>query len=129
MGEIARFLFHRSHFAPAKQVVKPGAFLPRNGQTSVFDIVGLQEVAVRRIGRRVGAARGKDPRGRGELTYADVTDVGLRFERDDVPPGHGNLVGWPSAGPNRKDRNKDVARSLAQRAVLVLHDDVPRRSP
>ena len=122
MGEIARFLFHRSHYASSKKAVKPGAFLPRNGQTSVFDIVGLNEAGIRRIGSEVGAIRGRDPRGRGELRHVDVTEVGLRFERDDRPLRHGNLVGWPSSGRNRKDRNKDLARGLAQKAVLVLHD-------
>lgn len=120
MGEIARFLFHRSDFAPAKKVVKPGAFLPRNGQTSVFDIVGLAESGIREIGESVGSHRGINPRGRGEITHVNVEDAGLRFERDDTPPRHGNLIGWPSEG-KRKDLNKDVARRLAMRAVLVLH--------
>ena len=121
MGEIARFLFHRSDYAPAKQIVKPGAFLPRNGQTSVFDIGGLAEPHVRDIGKSVGSHRGIAPRGLGEIAHVDVEQVGLRFERDDTPPRHGNLIGWPSGG-KRKDLNKDVARRLAQKAVLVLHE-------
>ena len=67
-------------------------------------------------------ARGINPRGRGELTHRDVDDVDLVFERDDSPPRHGNLVGWPSPDGTRKDLNKDVARRLAQKAVLVLHE-------
>ena len=122
MGEIGRFLFHRRHYAPSKQTVKPGAFLPSNGQTSVFEISGLREPDIRGLGTEVGSARGIAPRGRGELTYRDVENVGLLFERDDTPPRHGNLVGWPSADGTRKDRNKDVARRLAQKAVLVLHN-------
>ena len=121
MGQIARFLFHRSHYAPGKKVVKPGAFLPKNGETSVFEITGLGEHRIREIGGAVGSIRGIEPRGRGELTHVDVRDAGLRFERDDKPPRHGNLVGWPADEGERKDRNKDVARRLAQRAILVLH--------
>ena len=120
MSEIARFLFHRSDYAAVKKVVKPGVFLPRNGQTSVFDIVGLVEFRIREIGESVGLRRGIRPRGRGEVAYADIQEVGLRFERDDTPPRHGNLIGWPSDG-KRKDLNKDVARRPAERAVLVLH--------
>lgn len=122
MGEIARFLFHRRQYAPSKKVVKPGAFLPGNGRTSVFEISGLPEPDIRSIGKDVGLARGINPRGRGELTHRDVDDVDLVFERDDSPPRHGNLVGWPSPDGTRKDLNKDVARRLAQKAVLVLHE-------
>ncbi len=122
MGELARFLFQRGHYAPGKRVVKPGAFLPKNGHTSVFEIVGLPEQKIRKIGIAAGAAREREPRARGELTRANVRDVGLRFERDDVPLLHGNLVGWPSEDNRRKDLNKDVARRLAQTAVLVLHN-------
>ena len=122
MGQIARFLFQRSHYAPAKGIVKPGAFLPRDGQTSVFEIAGLSEHRVREIGIPAGAASQREPRGRGELTHANVVDVGLRFERDDKPPLHGNLIGWPSPDNQRKELNKDIARRLAQRAVLVLHN-------
>lgn len=121
MGELARFLFQRGHYAPGNGVVKPGAFLPKNGCTSVFEVAGLPEQSIREIGIAAGVARRREPRGRGELTRADVTDVGLRFERDDKPLRHGNLVGWPSEDNRRKDLNKDVARRLAQRSVLVLH--------
>jgi hypothetical protein len=121
MSEIARFLFHRRQYAPSKKAVKPGAFLPSKGHTSVFEISGLPEPDIRGIGRDVGSARGIEPHGRGELTHRDVKDTGLLFERDDKPPRHGNLVGWPSPDGTRKDRNKDVAKRLAQRAVLVLH--------
>ena len=107
MGEIARFLFHRRQYAPSKQIVKPRAFLPNNGQTSVFEISGLPEPDIRTIGIQVGSARSTEPRGRGDLTHQDVEDAGLLFERDDKPPRHGNLVGWPSADGRRKDRNKD----------------------
>lgn len=122
MGDLARFLFHRRQYAPSKLVVKPGAFLPRNGKTSVFEVAGLPESDIRGIGKEVGSARGREPRGRGELTHGDVEDAGLMFERDDKPPRHGNLVGWPSPDDGGKDQNKDVARRLSQKAILVLHN-------
>lgn len=92
MGDLARFLFHRRQYAPSKLVVKPGAFLPRDGKTSVFEIAGLPEPDIRGIGKDVGSASGREPRGR------------------------------PSPDDTRKDQNKDVARRLAQKAVLVLHN-------
>jgi len=84
------------------------------------DIVELAEDDIRNIGAEVGTARSKPPKGRGEFRYADVSDVGLRFERDDRPPRHGNLVGWPLEGPEVKARQKAIAVELSIRAVLVL---------
>ena len=121
MGLVARFLFQKRQYSPKKGIVKPGAFLPRVGQTSVFEISDLPEVDVRRIGAAVGMARGSNPLGRGQLGTRDVAAAGLRFERDDVPPRHGNLVGWPCEGEEVKARCKAIAAELAVRAVLVLH--------
>lgn len=121
VGVVARFLFQKGHYSSQKGIVKPGAFLPKNGQTSVFEVSGLEEEDVRLMGDAAGRTRGRSPRGRGELETSDVTAAGLRFERDDVPPRHGNLVGWPSHGKEVKARCKAVAVELAVRAVLVLH--------
>lgn len=121
VGVVARFLFQKGHYSAQKGIVKPGAFLPKNGQTSVFEISGLAEADVRLIGETAGTPRGRNPRGRGELGTRDVTAAGLLFVRDDVPPRHGNLLGWPSQGEEVKARCKAVAVELAVRAVLVLH--------
>ena len=81
----------------------------------------LAEEEVRHLGATAGEARSRNPRGRGELQTEDIALAGLRFERDNVPPRHGNLVGWPSEGEEVKARRKAVAVELAVRAVLVLH--------
>ena len=99
--------------------------MPKDGETSVFDIVGLDDPGIRAIGDAVGNARGKPPKGRGEFLMEDVVEVGLRFQRDDQPPRHGNLLGWPSEGPELKARVKAIAVALAVRAELVLHDQRP----
>lgn len=96
--------------------------MPRNGTTSVFDIKGLSHAAIETIGDSVGAARGKPPKGRGEFGYSDVEGAGLQFDRDDSPPRHGNLVGWPREGPELKARIKAIAVDLASRADLVLRE-------
>ena len=120
MAERARFLFQSNHFSKANEIVRPSAFLPRNGETSVFDIVDLEDADIRSVGDDVGVARGKPPKGRGEFQYDDAESVGLAFERDDIPPRHGNLVGWPDDGSELKARQKAVAVALSARAVLVL---------
>ena len=121
---MARFLFRSGDYSASNKAVRPGAFLPKDGRTSVFDIVGLDDRRVRRIGEEIGTLRGKSPHGRGEFRHADVETVGLKFERDDQPPRHGNLVGWPHEGPELKARAKAIAVALAARAVLVLHNRV-----
>ena len=121
MSELARFLFQRSDYSPSNRVVKPGAFLPKNGQTSVFDVDGSDFVSVGAIGEDVGRVRGPRLHGWGGFAHQDVTKVGLWFERDDEPPRHGNLLGWPPHGvPELKARAKAIAVELAARAELVL---------
>jgi hypothetical protein len=121
LKELARFLFDTGHYSPAQRVVRPGAFLPQNGKTSVFAINGLAEPAILEIAAMVASIRQKPAKGRAEVDIADVTAAGLRFERDDVPHRHGNLVGWPHDGLELKARHKAVAVKLAARAELVLH--------
>jgi hypothetical protein len=122
MAELARFLFQKGHFSRDNNAVRPGAFLPQNGQTSVFDIVGLATHETAALGDAIGQQRGKPPKGRGEFDYRHVTEVGLQFDRDDTPPRHGNLIGWPSEGPELKARWKAIAADLAVRATLVLRE-------
>lgn len=121
MSELARFLFQRGHYSRDNNAVRPSAFLPKNGETSVFEILGLEDLDIWKLAEDVGEIRGKPPRGRGEFTRADVGAVGLRFVRDDHPVRHGNLLGWPSEGSELKARLKAIAVALASRAVLVLH--------
>ena len=120
MSELARFLFQKGHYSRMNKAVRPGAFLPKHGLTSVFDIVDLDEAKIFEIGDAVGESRGKPPHGRGEFDQSHVIDVGLRFERDDTPPRHGNLVGWPSDGPEVKARSKAIAVALAAQTKLIL---------
>ena len=122
MSELARFLFPKGHYSRGNQAVRPGAFLPKDGQTSVFDIVDLDEAGVTEIGDAIGEHRGKPPHGRGEFDQSHVIEVGLQFERDDAPPRHGNLVGWPSDGPEVKARSKAITVALAARAQLILYE-------
>lgn len=120
MQEHARFLFSRSDYSQANDLVKPGAFLPSNGETSVFVVDGLNGADIRAIGNNVGVQRGRPPKGRAELSERVVVAVGLEFMRDDIPPRHGNIVGWPPAGPEYKARSKAIVLELSAEARLVL---------
>ena len=122
MSELARFLFQRSHYSPTNGALKPGAFLPKDGHTSVFDIIELDRTTIRTIGDGVGVTRSQALHGWGEFLHAHVTAAGLKFIRDDQPPRHGNLVGWPPDGPEHKAQAKAIAVALARKAELVLVD-------
>lgn len=76
VGVVARFLFQKGHYSSQKGIVKPGAFLPKNGQTSVFEVSGLEEEDV----RLMGDAAGRDPRTQ-PLGPGRVGDVGCDRRR------------------------------------------------
>lgn len=121
MAGLARFLFDRRDYSPANRAVRPSAFLPRDGKTSVFEVSELGAHEIVAIGASVAEGRGLAARGRGELLHRHVTEAGLRFHRDDRPFRHGNLVGWPLEGAECKARQKAISVALAACAVLVLH--------
>jgi hypothetical protein len=102
-------------------MVRPNAFLPYNGQTSVFVITDLDGPAVLALSEIAAETRGIAAKGRAEIDIADVLVVGLSFVRDDVPDRHGNILGWPTEGPELKAQQKSIALALAGRALLVLH--------
>ena len=87
----------------------------------MFEISGLVDAKVRDLGEVIGESRGIPPRGRGEFKESDVLAVGLRFERDDRPTRHGNLLGWPIEGPELRARHRAIAVELSARAALVIH--------
>ena len=103
---------------PAR-AVKYRAFMPRNGETSVFDVAGLPVPSVWQRGHEVGRASGRSLCGMGEVTYGGVQSVGLRVQNAEPPPRHANIVDWPP----EKDAQKVIAMDLAASAVLCLEAD------
>ncbi|MBK8980616.1 MAG: hypothetical protein IPM29_32330 [Planctomycetes bacterium] len=84
----------------------------KDGKTSVFRIGGLTDRSVLAIGKRqVGEKRGLH--GWGVFAARAVLDVGLRFEPDDDPPRHANIVGWPED----KEAIIEMAQDLSARAI------------
>jgi hypothetical protein len=126
---LARFIFSRSHFSPAKKVVKAPAFIPDPDdlQTSVFRIHELGEGQIRDIGADVGRTQNppRSPRARGEIEVRAVINVGLNVGvgldviPDKPPARHAEIVGWPR---DDKPRQLEIAKLLAAVARLVLHD-------
>lgn len=125
-AQVARFLFHRDHYAPSKAIARPRAFLPGpDGKTSVAEITNMSAEAVMALSVVVGRLRRRDAKAHAELDVSAVESAGLTFVRDDNPfERHGNLTGWPQdPGPIDKARRKHVAQTLSSASVLVLYDD------
>lgn len=119
----ARFLIRSNQFALSHQRVRPQAFYPskRDHRVSVFIIDGLEDPQIWYLGEEhVAKPQGRTVLARGELTGNQVSEVGdLRLNRDDHPPRHANIDGWPAD----KDEWKLLAQELAGMARLHARSD------
>lgn len=116
--EIAtRYIFNEKHFAATKKRVKYPAFMPRNGETSVFRIINLSSKKIWDIGKYVGSLGNRMLQARGDIAANDVFALELDIEPDTQKhPLHANIIGWPAF----KGKIKLVAIKLADKAQLHL---------
>lgn len=89
--------------------------MPKNGNTSVFQINGLSEVEVWSLGATAGGGRGI-PRARADILITDIESLQLTVSKDDSPPRHANIGNWPDS----KDERMLKAQELAKKATLKL---------
>lgn len=93
---------------------------PPDLQLSVFLVTSLPSMDVWELGKGVP---NKHPRpslyGKADITVGTVQDQNLKASRDDDPPRHVNIVGWPDYA-DAKDRIKSIAQELARYASLTL---------
>ncbi len=95
--------------------MKPAAFMPHRGETSVFRVDGLSNEEVWHIGLHfVGSTRREVLKGRADLQVADVHAIKLKVEPDITPhPRHANIIEWPE----EKHEQKMLAVRLANVAA------------
>ena len=122
--KLARYIFSARHFSREKLRVKAEAFMPSRGEVSVFRIDGLDEEAIWEIGNDVALKREQTLYARGDTKANDIRniqdeEIRLDIVRDEPPPRHANIVGWPE---NDKPRQKVLALQIAATASLVLKD-------
>ena len=112
---LARFVFHHSHIRSSDNSVKPAAFLPKDGMTSVFRISNLADQEVWEIGEHeVVPKRGRPLLGRADLSVFTVINNGLQVRPQEPPLRHANIVGWP----DEKSKQMLVAIELAASSQL-----------
>jgi hypothetical protein len=113
--DLARFVCHSSQLYADGSAAKPGAYLPRDGRTSVFRIVGLEAEAVRALGTT--HLRNPAPIAHAVSTAGTILDLGLELDPNNSPERHADIVGWPM----RKEEQRLFAVKLAQGAKLVRY--------
>jgi hypothetical protein len=115
---ICRYIFDKKHFAVSKGRVKYPAFLPPNGEISVYHVTSLSEKEIWDIGLRyVAEVSGRKLRGRGDLLVSDVFSVRLNVKLEkETHPRHANVSGWP---PHKGQRIL-IAKKLEGKACLVV---------
>lgn len=82
-------------------------------QTSVFRTSGLLDSEIWKIADKYTTRNFK---GRADVSVTGVESVNLMVERDDCPPRHANIIGWPK----ERDSQIAIARELAKLASLAL---------
>lgn len=109
-GLLARFALESGRLTDS--IVKPKLFEPNRAlELSVFRVDGLVRDQIRDLGDEVVEKHpsARKLHGWGEFPESAVQKAGLRVERDDDPPRHANIVGWPREPSERKQRQQILA--------------------
>lgn len=118
--ELARYLTSSSHFN--RVMVKPAAFLPREGETSVFRHGSEPRERLWQLANDY-AVGDRTLHGAAIFEARDVRAVLLNVEAIEPPPRHANIIGWPSSSLDpelARAEQKEQALVIAQRARLLL---------
>jgi len=116
---VTRYIFSKRHYAKERERVKYPAFLPKNGETSVFRIANLSDNQIWHIGEHdVAAISSRALHARGDIVASDVFDEDLEIKPDTRKHRlHANIVGWPLQEPHSM---RLIATNLAEKAQLHL---------
>jgi hypothetical protein len=116
---VARFITQKSYYRPSNRTVRHNAFMPnRDGETSVYRIIDLDDKEIFEIGHRFVADEMKKPlMGRADIMVSKILERDLRVEPDPKPhPRHANIVDWPED----ESKHKLIALEIAAEAELHL---------
>lgn len=116
---LTRFLTSSSHFSKVNNRVKYGAFMPHpiHLDLSMFRIQNLTSREIWETGEeQVANPSGRTVHGRADIKAMRITKCGIQINPDDDPPGHVNVIGWPS----EKSKQKAIAQELSANASLFL---------
>ena len=114
-ASLARFAVERGHLTPSgrRRLLRPNSSF----ELSVFYIDSLTFDEVCSLGIEVVKRRPEASQlyGLAVLDESAIYEVGLQLHRDDSPPRHANVIGWPQD----RQQLRFIAQQLASRAVMV----------
>ncbi len=110
---LSRFVVY-NRWIRADNTVRHIAFTPnKNGETSIFRISDISDKEVWNIGEHeVGMKQNKPILGRADIVASDVLSNHLEIIPSEPPERHADITSWPE----EKDKQKDVALKLAEKA-------------
>ncbi len=116
---LARFL-NSSRLFNTSGRIKPAAFMPRDGETSVFRVGTMGDDELWETGEKhLDLPKGRQIHGVAFVSTRNVWTSGLDIEAKEPPPRHANIIGWQTDGTAlAKARNKELSARLAQQAEL-----------
>ncbi len=116
---LTRYIYSSNHIRSSDNTIKYAAFIPCNGETSVFSIEGLTNKEVWKIeDEYLFPKREKRSKGRADIRSSDVEENNLRVEPAEPPPRHSNIIGWKSDDED-KEHNKLLAMQLARKSKFI----------
>ena len=116
---LSRFITEKSYYRPSDKTVRHNAFMPnRDGETSVYRIIGLGDPEIFEIGQRfVADKRNKPLLGRADINVLKILEKELKVISDPDPhPRHANIVDWPE----EREKYRLIAVELADESELHL---------
>jgi hypothetical protein len=108
----SRYIFNKHHYSIEKKIVKFGAFVPFERETSIFRISSLPEEAIWEIGRNfVGAERDSSLKARGDLSIGEIQGTQLKVEAEtSTHELHANIIDWPEQKEDIQEKATELAR-------------------
>ena len=109
-----RFIFSSSHFNSLG--AKYAAFMPRNGETSVFCISSISNDEIWDIGvNHVGKNMEPSLKARADIICGRVQEIGLDvISETSTHPLHANIINWPI----ERDEKLELAIDLAKASTF-----------
>ena len=123
---LARFCYHQSHYSKTENCLLSAAFMPpKDLRLSPFAVDGLKDAEIHAHGVKWATRRGpppKPPKAFGKLQMIAIEkQKRFQFERDEPPPLHAVLTGWPM----EKSEQMLLAEKLAEICGPVCLRTIP----
>ncbi len=91
----------------------------RDYKTSVFRILELTEGEVWETGNEYVGTDERPVIARMDVLAKYIYDQGLDFEPDNTPPGHANIINWPSDRSRYRSYAQQIAARVPARDSIV----------